>query len=296
MDEIMSTTQGMISRGAESELGDFKLYRYTPSLLAAAISAGVFAILTNLHAWRMMRARTWYFVAFTIGGVFQVLGYCGRIWSHYDDMAIGGFVIQAILILVAPALYAASIYMILGRLIRALHAQHLSLVPVEWLSKIFVAGDVISFTMQAGGGGVQSAGSLELYEIGEKLIIAGLWVQIIIFGLFMVTAVIFHYRLSRSLTSRAASGEITWERYLYVLYGASTLILVRSAFRVVEYLQGNGGYLISHEIFLYLFDAALMAAVMAVFLVWYVEALAPDVSYKQQNDQDLSEHPLRDFS
>lgn len=186
--------------------------------------------------------------------------------------------------------------MILGRLIRALHAQHLSLVPVEWLSKIFVTGDVISFTMQAGGGGVQSAGSLELYEIGEKLIIAGLWVQIIIFGLFMVTAVIFHYRLSRSLTSRAASGEITWERYLYVLYGASTLILVRSAFRVIEYLQGNGGYLISHEIFLYLFDAALMAAVMAVFLVWYVEALAPDVSYKQQNDHDLSEHPLRDFS
>jgi hypothetical protein len=38
----------------------------------------------------------------------------------------------------------------------------------------------------------------------------------------------------------------------------------------VEYLQGNGGYLISHEIFLYIFDAVLMAVVMAIFAIWYI--------------------------
>lgn len=78
-------------------------------------------------------------------------------------MAIGGFVIQAILILVAPALYAASIYMILARLIRAINAQQLSIVPVSWLTRIFVTGDIVSFIMQAGGGGVQAAGTLDLY-------------------------------------------------------------------------------------------------------------------------------------
>jgi hypothetical protein len=42
---------------------------------------------------------------------------------------------------------------------------------------------------------------------------------------------------------------------------------------VIEYLQGNGGYLISHEVFLYVFDSMLMAGVMGIFLIWYVEQL-----------------------
>ena len=105
----------------------------------------------------------------------QVIGYVGRIWSHYDPESIGGFVIQAILILIAPALYAASIYMILARLIRAVNAEHLSLIPIKWVTKIFVTGDVVAFSLQAGGGGIQSAGTLEMYDIGEKLIIEQLY-------------------------------------------------------------------------------------------------------------------------
>lgn len=48
---------------------DFKLYRYTPSLPAAIASVAVFAVLTLLHTWRLLRARAFYFSAFTIGGV-----------------------------------------------------------------------------------------------------------------------------------------------------------------------------------------------------------------------------------
>lgn len=192
-------------------------------------------------------------------------------------MAIGGFVMQAILILVAPALYAASIYMILGRLIAATRSESISVIPLRWMTKIFVTGDVISFFMQAGGGGIQAAGTLELYDIGEKIIIAGLFVQITIFGFFLVTTVLFHLRKQKSVEGHASSDSgatgIPWRRHLTVLYVASTLIMIRSIFRVIEYLQGNGGYLISHEVFLYIFDAVLMAAVMVVFLVFYVDDL-----------------------
>lgn len=178
--------------------------------------------------------------------------------------------IQAILILVAPALYAASIYMILGRLIRAVRAEHHSLIRVDWVTRIFVTGDVISFSLQAGGGGVQAAGTLELYNIGEKIIIAGLLVQIVIFGFFVIVSALFNVRLARAPTISSERGHVPWKRHMIMLYAASGLILVRSIFRVVEYLQGNKGYLISHEIFLYVFDAILMAAVMLLFAIWYV--------------------------
>lgn len=219
----------------------------------------------------------------------QTIGYAGRIWSHYDKYSLGGFIIQAILILVAPALYAASIYMILGRLVRTVKGEHLSLIPVQWVTRLFVTGDVIAFSLQAGGGGIQAAGSLEMYEIGEKIIIAGLFVQIFIFGFFVVTSVLFHIRLVKSPTAIVTVGEIPWRRYLNVLYITSAIILVRSIFRVVEYLQGNAGYLISHEIFLYVFDALLMALTMAIFVVWYVDDLDGTRRRKSKEDRHLSE-------
>lgn len=55
------------------------------------------------------------------------------------------------MILLAPPLYAASIYMTLGRLVGYLNAEYLSVVPVRWLTPIFVTGDVIAFLMQAAG-------------------------------------------------------------------------------------------------------------------------------------------------
>ncbi|KAH7002162.1 RTA1 like protein-domain-containing protein [Ilyonectria destructans] len=285
------------SSGADSsEAFDFKLYRYTPSLATAIVAAVVFGFLTVAHVWRLHRARAYYFVVFTVGGIFQTVGYCGRIWSHFDQDSIGGFVIQAILILVAPALYAASIYMILGRLIRALGAEHLSLIPVAWVTRVFVTGDIFSFTLQAGGGGIQSAGTLDFYNIGEKLIIAGLWVQICVFGFFVVTSLLFNYRVVKAPTEIATRGDIPWKRHLVVLYATSAIILVRSIFRVIEYLQGNKGYLISHEVFLYCFDALLMAIVMAIFLIWYVGDLERKRPSENETSLSSSDGMLEDLS
>lgn len=41
--------------------------------------------------------------------------------------------------------------MVLGRIISYVHAEHFSLVPLKWMTGIFVAGDVIAFVMQAAG-------------------------------------------------------------------------------------------------------------------------------------------------
>ncbi|KAF5715319.1 Rtm1p [Fusarium mundagurra] len=262
---------------------DFKPYRYTPSFPAAIIATVIFAILSCLHLWRLYRTRAWYFIPFTIGGAFETIGYAARIVSHNDKESVPAYIIQAILILVAPALFAASIYMILGRIIISLRAQQLSLIPVRWLTKAFVCGDIVSFSLQAAGGGIQASGTIEAYDRGEKIILAGLFVQIVVFGFFVITAGLFHMKCLKNPTLAARENAFPWKLDLNVLYTVSIIILVRSIFRVVEYLQGNDGYLISHEIFLYMFDAVLMAIVMVTFLVWYVDHL----QYKDGDQYDL---------
>jgi hypothetical protein len=70
--------------------------------------------------------------------------------------------------------------------------------------------------------------------------------------------------------------------------------MVRSIFRAAEYIEGNAGYLLRHEIFLYVFDAVLMLIVVVVF-IWIhpsevTEALAkrrmdsPDVELEQTSE------------
>lgn len=230
----------------------------------------------------------------------EVVGFIGRILSTNDLWALGPFIMQSLLLLLAPALFAATVYMILGRIILLTDGEPYSLIRQKWLTKIFVTGDVISFLTQMCGGGIQAAGTLALLHAGEKIVVVGLFLQLAFFGFFIVVAGLFHYRLSRvsgpdsssaypprpshrasklsisrrTLIQRSRISDeshnvdvknLPWKRHMYVLYTASALIMIRSIFRVIEYLQGNNGYLLRREIFLYIFDALLMFVVMVLF-------------------------------
>jgi RTA1 like protein len=92
-------------------------------------------------------------------------------------------------------------------------------------------------------------------------------VQALFFAFFLFTSVRFDVAINKVPTARAASPSIPWKKHLNVLYAASTLIMVRSVFRIVEFIMGNDGYILKHEVFLYLFDGLLMLSVMAVFNV-----------------------------
>ena len=100
---------------------------------------------------------------------------------------------------------------------------------------------------------------------GKHLVVLGLLLQIGFFGIFIVTGAIFHFRIARSPT--AASAYNNWKPYMWTLYIASTLILIRSVFRVIEFSGGNDGVLLRNEVFLYVFDATLMLGVVLAFNV-----------------------------
>lgn len=101
--------------------------------------------------------------------------------------------------------------------------------------------------------------------LGQHLVVLALIIQIISFGLFMVTGGIFHYHIARTPTP--VSHQINWQRYMYTLYAASILIFTRSIFRVVEFSGGNDGVLMRHEYLMYIFEGLLMWGVMVFFNV-----------------------------
>lgn len=228
--------------------------------------------------------------------IVELIGYCARAAARDKTDQLMPYVIQNILILVAPALFAASVYMVLGRLIRSLHAESHSIVPVRWLTKIFVCGDVISFIVQASGGGIMSTGNS--MKLGENIILGGLFVQIVIFGIFAVTAAIFHRRLSLQPTRASLDTPCSWKSTMMMLYVVSALIMIRSVFRVVEYILGHDGYPLRNEWTLYIFDALLMFGVVASFALRFPGGVVPG----KRRDRDTGEpsvelqHSMNDSS
>ncbi|GAB1738096.1 hypothetical protein NU219Hw_g2630t1 [Hortaea werneckii] len=247
----------------ESAISDFQYYSYVPSMPAAIIFVILFGASTGWHLWQMIKTKTWFLIPFLIGGFLETIGYIGRAVSHTEapDYTLGPYIIQSIFLLVAPALFAASVYMMLGRIVVMLDAQRSLFIRVSWLTKIFVCGDVLSFLMQASGGGLQATGSVDTINTGESVVVGGLFVQIIFFGLFVISASIFHVRVSRMPTQKCYELPF-WKPQMYALYAVSIAIFVRSIVRVVEFLQGYSGYIITHEAFLYVFDAVVMWGAM----------------------------------
>ena len=176
---------------------------------------------------------------------------------------------QTLLLLVAPALLAASMYMILGRIILVTDSERHSLVRKRWLTKIFVTGDIFSFLVQCLGGGVLAGNTddPETLKRGENIIIAGLFLQLAFFSFFLVVGGIWKTRLVRNPTQRSLDPNMPWQKHFVVLMVASAFIFVRSLFRAIEYITGQNGYLMKHEIFVYIFDALLMALTMVLYNV-----------------------------
>lgn len=166
----------------------------------------------------------------------ELVGYGARAYGHYHPTVLGPFIIQSVLILLAPILFAASVYMFLGRIIRSTGEDSKSMVRPTKLTKLFVAGDVVCFFVQAAGAGkLSNAKSQAETDSGKWTILAGLLFQLVVFGAFLLVAVVFHARAWNS----KATVRWHWQRYLFLLYVISIIITIRNVFRVVEYAMGG---------------------------------------------------------
>ncbi|KAJ4984448.1 rta1 domain-containing protein [Stagonosporopsis vannaccii] len=253
--------------GLEPYKHGYFLWKFVPSAAAAAIFCILFAVASIALVWRIWKTRTWFCIPFGIGGYMQIIGYACRAVASNKTGRLMPFVIQQNNILLAPVLYAAAIYMTLGRVIRQLNGDEYSLVRPTRLTKVFLAGDFTALAMQGSAAGLMVVA--EYAKIGQGLAIAGLIFQIITFGIFWGTAAMFHRRMLRSSRGLSINADIPWEQVLRMLYGVSALIMARSIFRLIEFTAGTDGYLLTHEWPLYIFDSIPMLAVMGIFWRWF---------------------------
>ncbi|KAF4951280.1 hypothetical protein FGADI_7593 [Fusarium gaditjirri] len=152
------------------------------------------------------------------------------------------------------------------------------------MTKVFLAGDITSIALEAvDGGKFVKFDNADNETTVESIVIAGIMVQLVFFTLFMAMALSFHFLfLKRSLIQ-----PYGWQKFLVVITVASALILVRSLFRMIEYVEGRDGELQSKEVYLYFLDAIPMAIVSIGFHAFHPSKYLNGVEKTQSSNSGV---------
>ncbi|CZR53714.1 related to Rtm1p [Phialocephala subalpina] len=274
--------------------GDYYFWKYLPSQVASITFIVLFLVIFVLHSWRICKNRSWFCIWFAIGCLCsnpltgEVVGYASREAAYNQTDSIVIYILQATFTVIAPAFYAASIYMTLGRIIRCVKGEHLSIIRIDRLTKTFVWGDVLSLSVQGGASNLTSHANTA--KIGNDIVVAGLFIQIVLLGVFFATSISFQRRLSKQPTNESKTTDIPWRQTLYMIYTVSILIFARSIFRVVEFIQGQDGYSLGHEWTLYVFDTVPMFIVAVIFWWWYPGSIFHPKAVEDLETVELSHH------
>ncbi|KAF5710083.1 7-aminocholesterol resistance [Fusarium mundagurra] len=242
-------------------------FEYLPNKPAAISFVVLFGIATLAHLIFLFIFRAWFFIPFILGGICEIFGYFGRAQAHDTPDKAGPFILQNVLLLAGTPFLAATIYMSLRRVATALDSQHLSFISLRWLTKLYVLIDIACIVSQFIGAIIPASGEPDAITKGRTILIAGLIVQLCALSIFILTSLYLYIRIRQETGPFLDSSLVRWRRYFRTIEAVTVIMIIRSIVRAVEYLQGQEGFVISHEVFIYLFDASLMFLVMVLFLI-----------------------------
>ncbi|KAK6529428.1 hypothetical protein TWF281_008604 [Arthrobotrys megalospora] len=267
-------------------------YGYAPKLAPNVVLLVLFVLSTigfiSVGIWK----KTWgFFVAMSLGGLLEVIGYIGRVGGSSDPFdGLGGqsFMIQICCLTVAPACYAAGIYLCLARIVIAF-GEEISRIKPRWYTYIFVTCDVVSLITQSVGGAIAStADDQKGTKLGGDITLGGLAFQVFTMTLFMVLCGEFGWRCwnRRDMFDEKQRGLRESRRFKYFLYamGAATIfIYIRCVYRVAELAKGWDGPLMVNETYFLVLEGTMVILACIVLNVFH-PGICFEASYASRNN------------
>ncbi|OWT36398.1 integral membrane protein [Cryptococcus neoformans] len=220
--------------------------RYIPNKginIAAAVLYFLVAAILTFHSFRQ---KANYFLALVIGAWCEGIGLALRIAFRTNPHSTGLYIVCYLFVVLSPCAFLAGDYILLGRLVQYLDAHHyLRPLRAQLVSWIFIISDVITFLIQAAGGGLSTATDVQTAQNGGHIFLAGIAAQLASFVFFTITCLIFGIRAWRE--DKELWQRPGWKPLFFALGFTCICFLIRSVYRTVELSQGYVGYLAIHE-------------------------------------------------
>lgn len=195
---------------------------------------------------------------------------------------------QNLLILGMAPMMAATVYMSLGRFIKALDLrQHIAISP-KLTTAFYIVVDIGCFCTQVIGSIMPASGDPEGAKLGRNLVIGGLIAQLVALSFFLFSSLHAHM-WARRLAARSIgeSKQARGSKYFLANYAATTAMIVRAIVRGIEYIQGEDSVIMANEAFLYAFDAAPMVLIAVLYLFIHPGRLVRDAQRITMSDMGM---------
>ncbi|KAI8677821.1 hypothetical protein NCS55_00500100 [Fusarium keratoplasticum] len=241
---------------------EMSVYSYRPSLPANVTFAALFTLGTFVHGYLGLRWKTpWFMWCMILSCTHEVAGYVGRILLYKNPWSFGPFITQIICITQAPVFYCAAIYVTLGQSIEH-YSPSLARFPTKFFAWIFVPFDILSLILQGVGGGLSSSSSGSS-QVGVKIAMAGLILQVIMLVVFSVLFADYMFRYLKSSKSKQLGAR---DKLFFGFLALAVLTtLARCIFRAYELKEGYSGESIKHEgLFIGLEGVLIVAAIFSL--------------------------------
>ncbi|KAG0368707.1 RTA1 like protein-domain-containing protein [Gamsiella multidivaricata] len=266
---------------------------YEPSQVGNLVTGILYAIEGIVFLYYTIRHRNKWAICLPIGAICSSIGFFMRLTLDPDNFKLVPYIAQQAFVVISPCAFLAFNYMLYGRLIVAVDPQfgldksgskmeksRFSIIPPRIVGRTFVWSDAITFFIQLSAGGMQAAGgnsNPSLANMGNKLFLVAVSVQGASYCLFTVLLsvtllrLIAYRRRTQSIQDRGGCMGIDRSTATIVagLYFSSLFIIVRSIYRIVEFNEGYQGYLITHELYLFILDAIPLVIAIGIWaIVW----------------------------
>ncbi|KAG0056747.1 hypothetical protein BGZ83_003716 [Gryganskiella cystojenkinii] len=279
--------------------------QYQPSVIGNVVFGVLYLILGAMYTYHIIQHKNKWAICLPTGAFASSLGFFLRIALNPENLSIGLFVFQNILVICSPSAFLAFNYMLYGRLISAIDPEfdnykskdkmeksRYSFIPPRIVGRVFVWSDITTFLIQVAAGSIQgNAGdNASLMSIGEKLYLVGVSAQGISYILFTLLLTVAIQRLV-SERRQAGRGGLDHNTFLLVtgLYVSSVFVIIRSVYRVVEFVQGHDGVLLNTEVYLFTLDAAPLVLAIGIWAFsWPTVQLARIAAHIRGDGQALN--------
>ncbi|WVR05980.1 hypothetical protein IAU60_003008 [Kwoniella sp. DSM 27419] len=242
--------------------------KYIPSIPANVAAAGLYLLVAIGLTVQQFRYRARWFTVLTIGAYAEAVGLALRMAVRQQPQTLGPYVAMNLVVVLSPCLFLAADYILLGHLVTYLDAaEHLRPLKPRLISRLFVASDIVTFLIQGAGGGLAASASESSGQLGTRLFLVGLALQLASFVLFTCLWAVFGFRTKRNdpYLWRAKG----WKTVYWALGFTCIFFLIRSAFRTVELTEGFSGHLTTHEPYFLLLDTLPLFIGITTYLVFW---------------------------
>ncbi|KAG2113873.1 RTA1 like protein-domain-containing protein [Suillus discolor] len=257
------------------------VFKYDPNK-AAAISAGVLYSIASLCLFtRLFMNKAWWGLHLPIASTLMSVGLFMRIPMATNPNSLPTFMVQQILTLSPPAAYLAFNYILYSRFIVNCVDRRYSWIKPEKVTWYIIISDMTT-SIQGAVISLQASTNPTSTKLGVDILLTGFILQTASFAFFMILVAHAWHCINRDgLLFR----EEPWGKILWILMFSSTAYMIRYIYRVTEFAQGNGGYLITHEIYFYLLDSLpLLIGICAYIIYWPTKYLEASVKPVYDNE------------